>query len=206
MRHPAKADDALEIQRTAALAQQSLADAPQNSVAVNISPVVRPAALVHVYQHAAPNDATDDQVFGAQCECQCLAPHAVVVVDELALIVRYRLRNLSRALQNLHMNEPNPGRSTAPVPAPTTSREVLAANLRTAMRAEAASLRDAVCEYVDAARQRGEPVERVIIDLKQEMRAAGVVDRYVKPNERALAESVIRWCIERYYGTVPRAD
>jgi len=28
----------------------------------------------------------------------------------------------------------------------------------------------------------------------------------VKPNERALAESVIRWCIERYYGTAPRGD
>jgi len=147
--------------------------------------------------------------FGAQCECQCLALHAVVVVDELALIVRYRLRNLSRRTSNLHMTEPTPGPRTGSPPAPTTSREILAANLRTAMRAsgaEAASLRDAVCEYVDAARQRGEPVERVIIDLKQEMRAAGVVDRYVKPNERALAESVIRWCIERYYGTAPRGD
>jgi hypothetical protein len=30
-----------------------------------------------------------------------------------------------------------------------------------------------VCTYVDAARARGEPVERVIIDLKQGMRAAG---------------------------------
>lgn len=49
--------------------------------------------------------------------------------------------------------------------------------------------------------QRGEPVERVIIDLKQEMRAAGVVNLYVRPEERALAEAVIRWCIERYYGT-----
>jgi len=147
--------------------------------------------------------------FGAQCECQCLALHAVVVVDELALIVRYRLRNLSRRTSNLHMTEPTPGPRTGSPPAPTTSREILAANLRTAMRAsgaEAASLRDAVCEYVDAARQRGEPVERVIIDLKQEMRAAGVVDRYVKPNERALAESVIRWCVERYYGTAPRGD
>jgi hypothetical protein len=54
--------------------------------------------------------------------------------------------------------------------------------------------------------RRGEPVERVIIDLKQEMRGAGVVDRYVRPGERALAESVIRWCIERYYGSTPRGD
>ena len=55
-------------------------------------------------------------------------------------------------------------------------------------------------------RARGEPVERVIIDLKQEMRAAGAIDRYARPEERALAESVIRWCIERYYGAAERAD
>ena len=63
-----------------------------------------------------------------------------------------------------------------------------------------------MCSYVDKARGRGEPVERVIIDLKQEMRAAGVVDRYQRPDERPLAESVIRWCIERYYGSPPRGD
>ena len=49
-------------------------------------------------------------------------------------------------------------------------------------------------------------VERVIIDLKQELRAAGVVDRYARPEEHAVAESVIRWCIERYYGSAPRDD
>ena len=61
-------------------------------------------------------------------------------------------------------------------------------------------LREEVCAHVDAARQRGDPIERIIIDLKREMHAAGVVDRYADPHERALAESVIRWCIERYYG------
>jgi hypothetical protein len=92
-------------------------------------------------------------------------------------------------------------------PAITTSDDKPTANLRGALRREpeAESLRDAVCEYVDAARQRGAPVERVIIDLKQEMRAAGAIDRYANPKERDLAEAVIRWCIQRYYGSA-RAD
>jgi len=37
------------------------------------------------------------------------------------------------------------------------------------------------------------------------MRAAGAIDRYAHPKERELAESVIRWCIQRYYGSA-RAD
>jgi len=32
------------------------------------------------------------------------------------------------------------------------------------------------------------------------------IDRYVRPEEHAVAESVIRWCIERYYGSAPRGD
>src|SRR5690242_3292421 len=82
-------------------------------------------------------------------------------------------------------------------------REPFSAALHAIVReyGDVAALRDAVCNYVDAARAGGEPVERVIIDLKQEMRAAGAIDRYARPEERALAESVIRWCIERYYGS-----
>ena len=52
-------------------------------------------------------------------------------------------------------------------------------------------------------RRRGAAVERVIVDLKRQMRLAGTIDRYAKPEERLLAESVIRWCIQRYFG---RAD
>ena len=83
-----------------------------------------------------------------------------------------------------------------------TSSETLSALLRSAFRdaGDVAKLRDAVCRYVDAARARGEPVERVIVDLKQEMRAAGAIKDYAAKEERALAEGVIRWCIERYYG------
>jgi hypothetical protein len=104
------------------------------------------------------------------------------------------------------MSEVDP---VSPAPSvPHSTGEPFAVALRAAFRehGDVAALRDTVCSYVDAARARGEPVERVIIDLKQEMRAAGVVDRYLRPGERAVAESVIRWCIERYYGSAPRGD
>ena len=104
------------------------------------------------------------------------------------------------------MSETTGARSPEPGQNPTAPRE-LAPRLREALRRGLADtgLRDEVCAYVDAARRRGDPIERVIIDLKSEMHAAGVVDLYMHPHERALAESVIRWCIERYYGA-ERAD
>jgi len=104
-------------------------------------------------------------------------------------------------------NPNGPMSELEPVP-PRPTREPFSAALRAAFRenGEVAAVRDAVCSYVDAARAGGEPVERVIIDLKQEMRGAGVVDRYLRPEERVLAESVIRWCIERYYGSASRAN
>jgi hypothetical protein len=81
----------------------------------------------------------------------------------------------------------------------------LLAELRVALRdkATASTLKEVVCRYVDESPQRGAPVERVIVDLKRQMRLAGAIDRYAKPEERLLAESVIRWCIQRYFG---RAD
>ena len=86
-----------------------------------------------------------------------------------------------------------------------TATPATLSELRAAMRdsGNRARLKTAVCHHVDAARAQGQRVEHVIIDLKQELRGAGVVDKYTTPDERALAESVIRWCIERYYG---RAD
>jgi hypothetical protein len=94
-----------------------------------------------------------------------------------------------------------------PRPNPTAPRE-LPPRLREALRRGLADtgLRVEVCAYVDAGRRRGDPVERVIIDLKRELHAAGVIDRYAEPHERTLAESVIRWCIERYYGAAERGD
>mgnify|MGYP007010099049 CR=1 FL=1 len=107
-----------------------------------------------------------------------------------------------REISTRSMTIPNREPAAAPM---TTSDHTLTSKLRDGLRLGAEVLREAVCDYVDAARQRGDPVERIIIDLKQELRAAGAIDRYAHPKERELAESVIRWCIQRYYGST-RAD
>jgi len=83
-----------------------------------------------------------------------------------------------------------------------TTRDHLAALLRAPFRGgtvETEPLREAVCVYVDAARERGEPVERVIIDLKRMMELSGGWRRSTSRKEEAVAEGVIRWCIDRYY-------
>ena len=86
---------------------------------------------------------------------------------------------------------------------PRTTRDKLAALLRAAFRGggavETEPLREAVCGYVDAARDRGEPVERVIVDLKRMMELSGGWRRSASRAEEAVAEGVIRWCIDRYY-------
>ena len=82
------------------------------------------------------------------------------------------------------------------------TRDQLSTLLRAAFRGapvETEPLREAVCAYVDSARERGEPVERVIIDLKRMMELSGAWRRSASKAEEALAEGVIRWCIERYY-------
>ena len=89
-----------------------------------------------------------------------------------------------------------------------TTRDQLSALLRAAFRgglAETEPLREAVCTYVDGARERGEPVERVIIDLKRMMELSGAWRRSASRAEEAMAEGVIRWCIDRYYKPVDRA-
>lgn len=106
------------------------------------------------------------------------------------------------------MSETTRAPDSEPLPKPPDPRE-LPPSLRDALRSGGvadARLREEVCGYVDAARRAGDPVERVIIDLKQEMHATGVIDLYLHPHERTLAESVIRWCIERYYGAAERGD
>ena len=107
----------------------------------------------------------------------------------------------------LPVSETTRAPDSEPLPKPPGPRE-LPPSLRDALQSGVADprLREEVCAYVDAARQRGDPVERVIIDLKKELHGTGILDRYVRPHERALAESVIRWCIERYYGVAGRAD
>ena len=83
----------------------------------------------------------------------------------------------------------------------TRSQESLSRLLRPAVHGEVETerLRDAVHDYVNDARERGEPVERVIVDLKQEIRAAAGIGLYVSRETRAVMESVVRWCIEGYY-------
>jgi hypothetical protein len=87
------------------------------------------------------------------------------------------------------------------------TRDELSTLLRAAFRGglvDTEPLREAVCVYVDGARERGEPVERVIVDLKRMMELSGAWRRSASRAEEALAEGIIRWCIERYYR--PAAD
>jgi hypothetical protein len=89
-----------------------------------------------------------------------------------------------------------------------TSRDQLSTLLRAAFRGgliDTEPLREAVCAYVDAARERGDRVERVIIDLKRMMELSGVWRRSASRKEEAIAEGVIRWCIDRYYRPVDRS-
>jgi CheY-like chemotaxis protein len=60
------------------------------------------------------------------------------------------------------------------------------------------ALRDVVCAYVNAARLGGEPNSRVVIDLKEAMREAGLVRDPASASERALEETVIGWASECY--------
>ena len=84
--------------------------------------------------------------------------------------------------------------------------EALSALLHPALRGapDTTMLRDEVCQYVELARERGDRVERVIVTLKEEIRAAARVGHYVSRAEQTLTERVVRWCIEEYY-TPPAA-
>jgi len=75
----------------------------------------------------------------------------------------------------------------------------------TSHTANLAPLHTAVSEYVDVARSQGEPVERVLIDLRAMLNLGGQWQDHATAEQHALAEAVIRWCIERYYGA-ERAD
>lgn len=86
-----------------------------------------------------------------------------------------------------------------------TTRDQLATLLEAAFRGglvDSMPLRESVWSYVDAARERGEPVERVIIDLKRMMEVSGGWRRPTSRAAEAVAEGVIRWCIDRYYKPV----
>jgi CheY-like chemotaxis protein len=59
-------------------------------------------------------------------------------------------------------------------------------------------LREVVCAYVNAARLGGEPYSRVVADLKEAMREAGLVGQAASAEERALEDTVIAWCADCY--------
>ena len=78
-------------------------------------------------------------------------------------------------------------------------RDSLLATFRAALGADRVDgLPDAVRRYVDAARRQGDPIERVIVDLKYEMSAVGMISRNSAQEDRAVAQAVVRWCIERF--------
>lgn len=60
------------------------------------------------------------------------------------------------------------------------------------------ALREVVCAYVNAARLGGEPYSRVVADLKEAMREAGLVGQAASAEERALEDTVIAWCADCY--------
>jgi len=65
-----------------------------------------------------------------------------------------------------------------------------------------AELRDAVREQVAHLRDQGEPPERVLVEIKRELQESQTRTGAPRGDEqalRALADQVVRWCIEAYY-------
>jgi hypothetical protein len=69
------------------------------------------------------------------------------------------------------------------------------------------ALRESVHDFVDASKDRGAPIERVIIALKQLANEAGlessaeVLSYRRRPSGRdALLMQLVRWAVERYFG------
>jgi len=65
---------------------------------------------------------------------------------------------------------------------------------------DVAAVRAVVRAYVDTQRRLGARAERIVVDLEDAMRAAGVDGDNATPEERRFAGSVIEWGIEQYYG------
>jgi len=62
-------------------------------------------------------------------------------------------------------------------------------------------LSDAVSVLVQYLKQRGDPPERVVIEVKQVVRAAYRDAQFpLDPDTRRLVDNVITWAIEAYYG------
>ena len=63
-------------------------------------------------------------------------------------------------------------------------------------------LKDEICGFTRRARAGGQRVERVIIAVKEMVDETPGTARDLEPR-RHLAEDVVRWCIEEYYGSRP---
>ncbi|HEY4305512.1 MAG TPA: hypothetical protein VGM82_13630 [Gemmatimonadaceae bacterium] len=71
-------------------------------------------------------------------------------------------------------------------------------------------IESAVCALVDAAKDAGQPVERVIIAIKEIARTAGVpVSTYIYRSDAAVLNAdgilarAVTWCIQHFYGISP---
>lgn len=97
-------------------------------------------------------------------------------------------------------DEPTPGADR-----PDALRALLARALQTGAAGIIGGvdvLRESVCTYAQRQRADGVPAERVVIQLKELMQVSANRARFLDSEQRALVDSVIRWCIEEYY----RAD
>jgi hypothetical protein len=69
------------------------------------------------------------------------------------------------------------------------------------MSPEVGQLSDAVSVLVKYLKQRGDPPERVVIEVKKVVRSAYQDAQHpLDPNTRRLVNHVITWAIEAYYG------
>lgn len=99
--------------------------------------------------------------------------------------------------------------SAAPAaPAPAPRRPDGRARLEHILRENAGAvtpavgkLSDAVSVLVQYLKRRGDPPERVVIEVKQVVRAAYRDAQFpLDPDTRRLVDNVITWAIEAYYG------
>jgi hypothetical protein len=77
----------------------------------------------------------------------------------------------------------------------------------TAIPLDESALKDAICAYVDEAKNHGWHIERVIIEIKRisEVEDGPVyrarADPIQRHRARELVHRVVTWCIDRYFST-----
>jgi CheY-like chemotaxis protein len=137
-------------------------------------------------------DAEGNQALGAT-GCRILAkPFEIVDLSRLAAEWEGAGRGAAPPVTDRHSRGGDPPN--------WNPRRSLVAVLRNAGRRppDVGALRDVVRAYVNAARLGGEPCSRVVVDLKEAMREAGLVGQAASAEERALEVTVIGWCAECY--------